>query len=384
MCLSLGYYFYFACLIFGRPLVNNEDMAAQSIKINELLEATVKQVASDLHLAVDLPPILRIDGVLTKLTKYDPLTSETLDSLIKSMMTAEQFDEYKNNMELDFSFAYGDDARFRVNAYHELGRPSAALRLIPAVIPEMADLNLPPVCSSFAQLRQGLVLVTGPTGHGKSTSLAAMLNEINKSRAEHIITVEDPIEYVHTPNKSLISQREMHGDTHSWKVALKSVLREDPDVVFIGEMRDFDTIAAALTIAETGHLVFATLHTNSAAQTIDRIVDVFPPHQQGQIRIQLAATLRGVFSQRLLPSIKGGRVIAYEILLSNPAVQTTVREGKTHMIDNIIMTSADIGMQIFEVSLANLVSQGLISSDVAMQYSVRPEELTRMIYGKRG
>jgi len=352
-------------------------------KIQQLLDNTISQAASDLHLSVGKPPIIRIDGSLVPLSTYGDLDEQSMNTLLTSIMNEEQKQLYQTNKEIDFSFEYAQKSRFRVNAYTQLGRPAAALRLIPMAIPRLEDLNLPGVCQGFSELRQGLVLVTGPTGHGKSTTLAAILSEINHSRPEHIISIEDPIEYVHSPAKSLFSQREMHNDTLSWKVALASVLREDPDVVLIGEMRDFETIASALTIAETGHLVFATLHTNSAAQTIDRIVDVFPPHQQDQIRVQLAATLAGVFSQRLLPAIGGGRALAYEILLANPAIQNTIREGKSHMIDNILMTSADVGMSIFENSLAQLVNDGVVAPDIAIQYAVRPDELSRMIYGNK-
>ena len=246
-------------------------------------------------------------------------------------------------------------------------------------IPAVDGLGLPKLLHTFVNLRQGFVLVTGPTGHGKSTTLAAMLNEINTNRASHIVTIEDPIEFVFKPIKSIISQREMHEDTHSWPVALRSVLREDPDVVLVGEMRDFETIAAAITVAETGHLVFATLHTNSAAQTIDRIVDVFPEEQQGQIRLQLSNVLEAVFSQRLVPSVGGGRVVAYETMLGTTAIKTAIRDGKTHQIDSIIQTSAEAGMSTLDSSLANLVREGKITIEIAQSYSLRPEELTRLV-----
>lgn len=351
--------------------------------VHHLLDITLKQGASDLHLSVGLQPLVRIDGELQPLSSMEALTDAMVHSLLEELMDKDQIELFKTNKEIDFSFEYGKAARFRVNAYHQLGTASAALRLIPMAIPKIDELNLPPVCRMFSELKQGLVLVTGPTGHGKSTTLAAIIGEINETRSEHIVTIEDPIEYVHASKKSLVSQREMHNDSLSWTVALKSVLREDPDVVLIGEMRDFETIAAALTIAETGHLVLATLHTNSAAQTIDRIVDVFPPHQQSQVRLQLAATIEGVFSQRLMPAIGGGRVVAYEILLANPAVRNVIREGKTHMIDNIVMTSTEMGMTILENRLAQLVNEGLVSKDVAMRYSIRPDELSRQIFGKK-
>lgn len=260
---------------------------------------------------------------------------------------------------------------------------SAALRLIPSKIRTVEELNLPKISHKFSGLQQGFVLVTGPTGHGKSTTIASLIAEINEARPVHVLTIEDPIEYIYSAGKGIISQRELHLDTHSWEISLRSALREDPDVVLIGEMRDYETIAAAITIAETGHLVFSTLHTNSASQTIDRIVDVFPEHQQGQIRTQLASTLAGVISQRLIPAIGGGRYPAVEILLATPAVKTVIREGKTHLIDNIIQTSADVGMIPLEVSLAALVRAGKISLDTAQGYALRPAELLRHVKGRR-
>jgi len=237
---------------------------------------------------------------------------------------------------------------------------------------------LPEICHQFTKLRQGFILVTGPTGHGKSTTLASILEEINQTRAVHIVTIEDPIEYVFSSQKSIISQREMRGDTHSWEIALRSCLREDPNVVMIGEMRDYETIASALTIAETGHLVFATLHTNSAAQTMDRIVDVFPEHQQAQVRMQFSLTLEAILSQRLLPSLDGGRIPACEILVSTPAVRTAIREGKTHLVDNIIQTSVELGMKTMEMDLLRLVKAGKINLEVAQAFALRPEELARL------
>jgi twitching motility protein PilT len=248
-------------------------------------------------------------------------------------------------------------------------------------IASIDSLGLPPILHTFASLKQGFVLVTGPTGHGKSTTLAAIIEEINQSRPVHIVTIEDPVEFVFTPSKAIISQREMRSDTHSWEIALRSVLREDPDVVLIGEMRDYETIAAALTIAETGHLVFATLHTNSAAQSIDRVVDVFPEEQQRQVRLQLSNTLEAVFSQRLIPTTTKGRVVAYEIMLGTTAVKTAIREGKTHQIESILETSQEAGMSTIEKSLADLVKRGLITLETAEGWSLRPEVLTRLVRG---
>lgn len=346
--------------------------------MHDLLQMIVDRGASDLHIVVGSPPSIRVNGELIGVEGVPPLTSEHTKILIESLMTDEQRNLYEVNKEIDFSYTFESQGRFRVNAYTQQGSQAAALRLIPSTIRSIDELKLPPVFHEVTKLRQGLVLVTGPTGEGKSTSLAAMIQEINSTRAEHIITIEDPIEFAYTPDKSIISQREIHHDTHSWEIALRSILREDPDIVLIGEMRDYETVAAAITIAETGHLVFATLHTNSAAQTIDRIIDVFPEHQQGQIRQQLASSLEAVFSQRLVPSKSGGRACAVEILIANAAVRNLIREGKSFQIDNVMQTSADSGMVTMEASLMQKVQQGLISQDVARAYSTRPQEFDRL------
>jgi twitching motility protein PilT len=352
------------------------------MEIEEFLEITVNQKASDLHLIYDSPPILRVNGELLPVPGKGNLSEEEIKTLVFSLLNEEQKEILLVNKELDFSFAYKDKGRFRVNAYHQKGRLAAAFRLLPLLIPKIDELNLPEICHAFTRLKQGFILVTGPTGHGKSTTLAAIIEEINQTRPVHIITIEDPIEYVFSPQKGIISQREIRVDTHSWQIALRSCLREDPDVVMIGEMRDYETIASALTIAETGHLVFATLHTNSAAQTIDRIVDVFPEYQQEQIKMQLSNTLEAVLSQRLLPSLEGGRIPAMEILVATPAVRTSIREGKTHLIDNIIQTSSELGMKTLEMDLVRLVKQGKISLETANAYALRPEDLMRMIRKK--
>ena len=351
--------------------------------INELLEETSKRGASDLHLVVGNQPTLRIDGELFPLREKPTLTTEDTERLIFSILTPEQKELFLANKELDFSFAT-PFARFRINVYFQRGGMAVAFRLIPLKIRTIDELNLPQICHTFASLRQGFILITGPTGHGKSTTLAAIINEINQSRPCHIVTIEDPIEYVYPRGKSIISQREMHLDTHSWEVALRSCLREDPDVVLIGEMRDYETIAAALTIAETGHLVFATLHTNSAAQTVDRIVDVFPEHAKSQVQMQFSSTLEGILSERLLPAIEGGRIPACEVLVATAAVRTTIREGKTHLIDNIIQTSAELGMISLEGSLARLVKAGKITTIVAENFALRLEELGRLLRGRKG
>ena len=277
--------------------------------------------------------------------------------------------------------AFGDVARFRVNAFHERGKMAAAFRLIPNQIREISELGLPNVVNTFAEYPRGLVLVTGPTGSGKSTTLAAIIDKINREKAVHILTIEDPIEYTHISKRAVVVQREVHYDTFSFSAALRSALREDPDVVLIGEMRDLETIQAAITIAETGHLVFATLHTNSAAQSLDRMIDVFPAHQQPQIRTQLANMLQAIFSQRLVPAIGGGRVVASEILVTNSAVRSLIRDGKTFQLDNVIQTGADQGMQTMDHDLARLVQAGTITYDSACDYAVDLEELNRYTRG---
>lgn len=355
------------------------------MEIRELLEETIKRNASDLHLLAGNPPILRVDGELVLLANYGLLPPQVVGELIFTLLTPAQKETVLTNKEIDFSFAFETttklQARFRVNAYHQRGTLACALRYLPPKIRSIDELNLPNALHDLARLRQGFILVTGPTGHGKSTTLAALIEEINLTRAVHILTIEDPIEYTYTSGKSVISQREVGQDTHSWAKSLRSALREDPDVVLIGEMRDPETIAAAITIAETGHLVFSTLHTNSASQTIDRIVDAFPEHQQSQIRIQLALTLEAIVSQRLIPALGGGRIPGIEILLVNDAVRTNIREGKTHLIDNIIKTSSSYGMISLEDSLAVLVKAGKISLMTAQSFSLRPNELMRLIQG---
>lgn len=352
--------------------------------IQELFKITVKEKASDLHLLAGIPPTIRIDGALRYVAGYAALKPEEIEEMIFSLLTPSQKELLTGNKELDFSFGfgggtYGDLGRFRTNLYYQRRYLSGAFRLLPPGILTLEELHLPEVLHAFSDLTQGLVLVTGPTGHGKSTTLASIINEINLKRSAHIITIEDPIEYVYPEGKSIMSQREMGIDTHSWDFALRSVLREDPDVVLVGEMRDAETIAAAITIAETGHLVFSTLHTNSAAQSIDRIIDSFSANQQSQIKIQLAATLKGIVSQRLLPMISGGRIPAVEILLGTPAVASIVRDGKTHLIDSVIQTSKDKGMMGIDSSLAALVLSGSISMDMGKSYSLHPEDFTRMV-----
>lgn len=349
--------------------------------LQELLNLAVESQASDLHVVSGLPPILRVDGELKTVPNNAVLTPEVIADFLKKILSPEQYERLTVNKEIDFSLSFSDKARFRVNAYTQKGTLAGAFRRIPIEIPEVSSLGLPKIVNTFANLRQGFVLVTGPTGHGKSTTLASLINEINKTRSTHIVTIEDPVEFVFRPVKSIISQREMKSDTHSWPIALRSVLREDPDVVLVGEMRDYETIAAALTVAETGHLVFATLHTNSAAQTIDRIVDVFPEEQQSQVRLQLSNVIEAVFSQRLLPALAKGRVVAHEVMLGTSAIKTAIRDGKTHQIDSIIQTSLEAGMSTLERSLATLVQEGKVSMEVATSWSLRPDELARHVKG---
>lgn len=348
-------------------------------KIELLLEEVVKKKASDLHLQVGLPPMLRIDGSLTPVSGADVLTEETVEALIFAILDDDQKQILLKDKEFDFSFAFGDLGRFRVNAFHERGNLAAALRLIPNEILTVEQLNLPQVVNNFAEYPRGLVLVTGPTGSGKSTTLAALIDKINSDRACHIITIEDPIEFTHKSKKAVLVQREVHYDTFSFSAALRSSLRQDPDVVLLGEMRDLETIASAITIAETGHLVFATLHTNSAAQSIDRMIDVFPAHQQPQIRAQLSNILMAICSQRLVPAIGGGRAVAAEILVANPAVRNIIREGKTHQLDAVIQTGAEHGMQSMDKTLVQMIHAGTISYDEARNVAVDIEELDRLM-----
>ncbi len=350
-------------------------------RIEVLLEEVIKRKASDIHLQVGLPPMLRVDGALTAVSAAEPLTEEAVEALIFAILDEDQKQILLKDKEFDFSFAFGDLGRFRVNAFHERGNLAAALRLIPNEILSIEQLGLPPVFNKFADYPRGLVLVTGPTGSGKSTTLAAIIHKINTERAAHIITIEDPIEFTHKSNKSVIVQREVHYDTYSFSAALRSSLREDPDVVLIGEMRDLETIAAAITIAETGHLVLATLHTNGAAQSIDRMIDVFPPHQQPQIRAQLGNILMAIGSQRLLPAIGGGRIAAAEVLIATPAVRNIIREGKSHQLEAVIQTGAEFGMQSMDKTLVSLIHNGTVTYEEARNVAVDIEELDRLMRG---
>ncbi len=351
------------------------------LRIELLLEDVIRKRASDLHIQVGLPPMLRIDGSLNPIPGFEALNEEQVEGLVFAILDQDQQQILMKDKEFDFSFAFGDLGRFRVNAFHERGNLAAALRLIPNEIKTIAELGMPQVVNNFANYPRGLVLVTGPTGSGKSTTLAALIDSINSGKSHHIITIEDPIEFTHKSKKSVIVQREVHYDTYSFSAALRSSLRQDPDVVLIGEMRDLETISAAITIAETGHLVFATLHTNSAAQSIDRMIDVFPPHQQPQVRAQLANILMAICSQRLVPSIGGGRTVAAEILVATPAVRNIIREGKTHQLDAVIQTGADQGMQSMDKTLVGLVQAGTVTYEEARNFAVDLGEFDRMMRG---
>ncbi|MFC2317581.1 MAG: type IV pilus twitching motility protein PilT [Candidatus Saccharibacteria bacterium] len=356
-------------------------MRADELRIETLLEEVVRRKASDLHIQVSLPPMFRIDGSLVPVPNTPVLDDATAERLIFAILDEDQQQILIKDKEFDFSFAFGNLGRFRVNAFHERGNIAAALRLIPNEIKTIQELGMPQIINNFAEYPRGLVLVTGPTGSGKSTTLAALIDRINSETAKHIITIEDPIEFTHRSKKSVVVQREVHYDTYSFNAALRSSLRQDPDVVLIGEMRDLETISAAITIAETGHLVFATLHTNSASQSIDRMIDVFPPHQQPQIRTQLSNILMAICSQRLIPAIGGGRVVATEIMVATPAARNIIREGKTHQLDALIQTGADQGMQTMDRTLVGLVQQGVITHDEAKNYAVDLTEFERLMRG---
>lgn len=347
--------------------------------IEELTTVTLKEDGSDLHIVAGYHPTIRVSGLLVPLVKYEKLTPQDSEGLIAAMVSAENMERFKKNLELDFSWQLGNQARFRGNAYYTLNTAAIALRLIPNKIRSLEELNLPTNLRQFAELQQGFLLVVGPVGHGKSTTLASLIDIINQERSEHIVTIEDPIEYLYQPKKSVIDQREVRADTKDFQTALKFVFRQDMDVILIGEMRSIETIATAVTAAETGHLVMSTLHTNDAAQTVDRIIDSFPAHQQGQIRTQLAASLAGIFSQRLLPRVSGGLIPAYELLINNNAVANLIREGRTHEINTVIETGLESGMIDMNRSLATLVRAGEITIEDARRYSTNPKVLEKMI-----
>jgi len=343
-------------------------------KMEKILKYAVDHKASDIHLISDVSPKIRVNGELLNVIGFEDVIGNEISEMVLSLLKKDQLAIFEKEKELDFSFeAVG--IRFRANVYLQKDKPSCALRLISSEIATFEELGIPNLLKDFTKYKQGFVLVTGPTGHGKSTTVAALLEEINETIGGHIVTIEDPVEYLIKPKKAIISQREMGGDTNSFGMSLRSWLRQDPNVVFIGEMRDLESVSSALTIAETGHLVFSVLHTNSAAQTIDRIVDIFPPGSKDQIRVQLATVITAIVSQRLVPAIDGGRIPVFEILIATPAVKNVIREGKSFMIDNIIQTSSDVGMIGFDSYMAKLVLAGKVSEEVAMEYATNAIDL---------
>lgn len=345
----------------------------------DLIDVVVSEDGSDLHLSVGVHPMVRVSGSLIPLVKKPVLAEEDLRGFCKALLNEDQLERFLESREMDFSFAHKEGIRFRGNAFVERGNFSIALRLIPSQIKTIQELNLPPILESFAMRPQGFFLCVGPVGQGKSTTLASMIEMINQTKAEHIVTIEDPIEYVYTPKKSLIDQREVRVDTLDFATALNAAFRQDVDVIMVGEMRNAETIATAVTAAETGHLVLSTLHTNSAAQTIDRIIDSFPAGQQDQIRMQLSGSLAGIFSQRLIPRISGGMVPTYELLINNSAVSNLIREKRTHEIQTVIETGMEHGMIDMNRSLVDLVKKGDITVENAFAYSINPKGLERLM-----
>ncbi|HAI22350.1 TPA: type IV pili twitching motility protein PilT [Candidatus Collierbacteria bacterium] len=350
--------------------------------IQDLLIMAAEKNASDLHLMADSYPIFRFMGKLVLYEAAGLMSASVLLGYISNLMNQTQKEKFLKDLEIDFSVSVAGKARFRANAYYQKGSAAISLRFIPDKIPAIDELRLPGICHAFAKLKQGFVIVTGPTGSGKSTTVASVLDEINSTRTEHIVSIEDPVEFIHVNKKSIVSQRELGSDTRSWDNALKSVLRQDPNVIYIGEMRDAETMAAAMTMAETGHLVFATLHTNSASQTIERIVDSFPEEQQPQIVLQLSMVLEAVLAQRLVPTVDGKRAVATEILIATPAVRNNIREGKSFQIDNVIQTSGNLGMSLLEQSLSDLVNRSVVDKTVAMEYAIRPSVLDKLLGNK--
>jgi len=348
----------------------------------QMLKDVIEVNASDLHLTVGSAPMIRVRGELRGLDGYPQLTSKDTRDMVYGILSNDQRKRIEEDWQVDFSYSVPRMGRFRVNAYMQRASVGAAFRLIPSEIKSVDQLGLPTVVHEFVKKPRGFVLVTGPTGSGKSTSLAGMIDEINQTRHEHILTIEDPIEFLHRHKKCMVNQREIGNDAQSFQLGLKAALRQDPDVILVGEMRDLETISTALTAAETGHLVFATLHTQDTAQTIDRIIDVFPPHQQQQVRVQLSVALQGIITQQLLPTADGsGRVAACEVLSITPAVRNLIREGKTHQIHSVLQTGGATGMQSMDAALAQLVRGGKITRELAEQRSSTPEELRRLMSG---
>jgi twitching motility protein PilT len=346
----------------------------------EVLTRMADERASDVHLSPGFPPAIRVRGQIVGLEEYGPLSAQDTRDTVYSMLNDDQRKRFESRKQLDLAYAVPGVSRFRVNCFFQRGAISAAFRRIPHEIPNLDELGLPKVLEDFTRKPRGLILVTGPTGSGKSTSLAAMLDVINRERDEHILTIEDPIEFLHSHKRCIVNQREIGADAEDFALALKSALREDPDVILVGEMRDLETMSTALTAAETGHLVFATLHTQSTAQTVDRIIDIFPAEQQAQVRMQLSIGLQGIVTQQLLPTADGrGRVVACEVLVPTPAVRNLIREGKTHQIYSAIQTSGSLGMQTMDAHLAQLVRMGRISRELSDQRASVPEELKRLL-----
>lgn len=357
-----------------------EPLSLQEIHIDELLERVQETGSSDLHLAVDKPPCVRLHGKIRELAEYESLRANVLQRIIYDILSDEQIQRFENDLELDFAYTTSDgSARFRVNAYRDRGNVAAALRIIPTKIPTPEELNLPTAILDLAQRPRGLMLVTGPTGSGKSTTLAAVINKINMTRDEHIITIEDPIEFMHEHKRCVVNQREVGVDTHSFNNALRAALREDPDVILVGEMRDNETIHLAISAAETGHLVFGTLHTNSAAESVDRMVGVFPADQQEQIRTQLSNSLVAIVTQQLMPKTGGGRVAAIEIMIANSAIRNLIRENKAHQMTSIMQTQTQLGMQTMDQALRDLYQKGEITLEDALGRSHNASELEAMI-----
>ena len=365
--------------IGARAVVRPEPL--DDVHLDELLDVVVETEASDLHVASGLPPVIRVDGELKPIVKYEAFTPPVTQRMLYDVLSDEQIQRFETDLELDCSYALKSVARFRTNIFRDRGTVAGAFRRIPTRIPTIRELGLPLILEDLSRRPRGLVLVTGPTGHGKSTTLAAMIHLMNNERSLHIITIEDPIEYLHEHARCIINQRELGFDTRSFQAALRAALREDPDVLLVGEMRDLETIQLAITCAETGHLVLATLHTNNAAESVDRVIDVFPADEQGQIRVQLANNLAAVVSQQLLPRAgEPGRVAAVEVMICSAAIRNLIRENKAHQITSIVQTSAEIGMQTMDQALRDLYQQGLITYETAMSRAMNPEELKKLMY----